>query len=186
LQQLRMRPCSRSDVKKTYEYLNSMPRKHPRLEDKVRIGYLLHVSSDDVSARDYASAHDIRVTSIDLKQWKLELHINLALLTHPELKPISEYFGIICGNRSYRWTCLPMGWSYSPSIAQSAAWTVLLEAAYRAKEQAFTISCVAQNPEGPWGNSFSTRQQGKMVCEDFLSLVASVQDSSPLCFFFCT
>jgi hypothetical protein len=55
LQQLRMRPRSRSDVKKTYEYLNSMPRKHPRLEVKVRIGYLLHVSSDDVSYNENAA-----------------------------------------------------------------------------------------------------------------------------------
>ena len=47
--------------------------------------------------------------------------------------PITDFFGLICGGRCFRWTTMPMGWSYSPRIAQCAAWTVLLEAAFRAK-----------------------------------------------------
>ena len=49
------------------------------------------------------------------------------------LETISEFFGIVCGSKSFRWTCLPMGWSYSPKVAQTAGWVVLLEAAFRAK-----------------------------------------------------
>lgn len=46
---------------------------------------------------------------------------------------VADFFGIICGRRCYKWTTLPMGWSHSPRIAQSAAWCILLEAGFRAK-----------------------------------------------------
>ena len=49
------------------------------------------------------------------------------------LKSVSNYFGLICGSKVMRWTCLPMGWSHSPRIAQCAAWVTLMEAAFRAK-----------------------------------------------------
>jgi hypothetical protein len=45
---------------------------------------------------------------------------------------ISNYFGILCGSYTKKWTCLPMGWSHSPKTAQTAAWCLLLEAAFRA------------------------------------------------------
>jgi hypothetical protein len=42
---------------------------------------------------------------------------------------IAEYFGIICERKQYCWKTL----SHSQRIAQSAAWIILLEAAFRGK-----------------------------------------------------
>ena len=45
---------------------------------------------------------------------------------HPE---ISTWFGLACNiygeARHFVWTCLPMGWSHSPYVAQSGSWLVL-------------------------------------------------------------
>ena len=51
---------------------------------------------------------------------------------------ISKFFGLTLGNskqrsrvfrpRSYEWTTLPMGWSYSPVIAQAIAWRTISHA----------------------------------------------------------
>ncbi len=49
--------------------------KQATIEHKVRMGYLLHVSSDEELARAYADAHNICVTTVDLKRWKVQLHI---------------------------------------------------------------------------------------------------------------
>jgi len=36
-------------------------------------------------------------------------------------KEVSRFFGICCG-QTYRWKVLPMGWSFSPAIAQTIGW----------------------------------------------------------------
>ena len=45
---------------------------------------------------------------------------------------VAEYFGIEQGEDTFIWTVLPMGWSWSPRLAQSASMAILLEAATRA------------------------------------------------------
>jgi hypothetical protein len=52
----------------------------------------------------------------DIRHWFHQLPVSEAL---------SRYFGLALGEKCFRWTCLPMGWSYSPAIAQAAAWTML-------------------------------------------------------------
>ena len=46
---------------------------------------------------------------------------------------VSEYFGLEIGNETFVYAVLPMGWSWSPRLAQSASMAILLEAATRAK-----------------------------------------------------
>ena len=46
---------------------------------------------------------------------------------------VSNWFGMELGGKTYRYSTLPMGFSYSPVIAQSIAWCILLEAVCRAK-----------------------------------------------------
>ena len=45
----------------------------------------------------------------------------------------SVYFGLEIGNETFVYAVLPMGWSWSPRLAQSASMAILLEAATRAK-----------------------------------------------------
>ena len=40
-------------------------------------------------------------------------------------KGMSRLFGIKLGNQFYRWTTVPMGWSWSPIFAQATAWSFL-------------------------------------------------------------
>ena len=39
-----------------------------------------------------------------------------------------RFFGIECGGKFFRWCALPMGWSWSPFIAQCIAWSIILYA----------------------------------------------------------
>jgi len=48
-------------------------------------------------------------------------------------KGLWPYFGVECGSDVRVWTTMAMGWSYSPRIAQTAAWSMILEACFRAK-----------------------------------------------------
>ncbi len=41
-------------------------------------------------------------------------------------RELRKIFGVICNGQAYEWACLPMGWSFSPRICQSIAWTLLL------------------------------------------------------------
>ena len=45
---------------------------------------------------------------------------------------VSEYFGLLEGGDAWVYSVLPMCWSWSPRLAQSASVTILLEAAIRA------------------------------------------------------
>lgn len=45
---------------------------------------------------------------------------------------VSEYFGLELGADTFVYAVLPMGWSWSPRLAQSASMCILLEAATRA------------------------------------------------------
>ena len=45
----------------------------------------MHTTSDEAAAREYADAHHIFVTTMDLRKFKLELHVNFAMLRSPEL-----------------------------------------------------------------------------------------------------
>jgi len=43
-----------------------------------------------------------------------------------EMAPdVRRFFGVAIAERVYRWCSVPMGWSWSPVIAQACAWTVL-------------------------------------------------------------
>ena len=46
---------------------------------------------------------------------------------------VSKFFGIECGGDTFCWSTLPMGFSHSPHLAQTVAWCILLEAAFRAE-----------------------------------------------------
>ena len=82
LASLKARPCSRGDVKEVNEWFRAQPRKAPSLEQKVRIGYLLQVSSTDVLAKEYIDDLDLRVLDRDLAKLKAQLHINFFKLKH--------------------------------------------------------------------------------------------------------
>lgn len=43
-------------------------------------------------------------------------------------KEVYQHFRIRCGTDAYFWTTLPMGWSYSPYLAQALSWCVIIEA----------------------------------------------------------
>jgi len=53
----------------------------------------------------------------DWRFWFYQLAINSELQT---------YFVVSCADRYFRMTCLPMGWSWSPRIAQCIGWGVIL------------------------------------------------------------
>lgn len=53
----------------------------------------------------------------DLRHWFHQIRLG---------KRLSQYFGVHIGDAYYRWLTLPMGWSWSPRICQSIAWTLLL------------------------------------------------------------
>jgi hypothetical protein len=87
-EELRTRATSRLDINGACDYLQDLPKRNMKLLDRVKIGYLLHTSSDEESAKWYVDAHDIRFQSIgDFKKLKLEFHINFALLRDPSLDP---------------------------------------------------------------------------------------------------
>lgn len=44
----------------------------------------------------------------------------------PSESGLSRYFGVACAGIKYLWKTLPMGWSWSPYIAQAAAWTLIV------------------------------------------------------------
>jgi hypothetical protein len=44
----------------------------------------------------------------------------------PVGKDLRNYFGLRMGASFFRWTCLPMGWAWSPLIAQVSAWMLVL------------------------------------------------------------
>ena len=48
-------------------------------------------------------------------------------------KGLWPYFAVESGRNVWAWTTIPMGWSFSPRVAQCASWTLILEAAFRAK-----------------------------------------------------
>ena len=50
-------------------------------------------------------------------------HFFHQLLMHPSLW---KFFGLLCNGKYYQWKTLPMGWSFSPYIAQSIAMLVML------------------------------------------------------------
>lgn len=43
-------------------------------------------------------------------------------------REVYEHFRIRCGEKEYLWTTLPMGWSYSPYLAQALSWCVIIQA----------------------------------------------------------
>jgi len=73
----------------------------------------------------------------DWRFWFYQLPINIELQKH---------FVVSCAGKYFRMTCLPMGWSWSPRIAQSIGWGVIL---YR-----HTLDGVLADPLGvyeDWG-----------------------------------
>lgn len=45
----------------------------------------------------------------------------------------APYFSVTCGSDTRIWRTMPMGWAWSPRIAQCASWTMVIEALCRAK-----------------------------------------------------
>ena len=41
-------------------------------------------------------------------------------------KEVRRFFGLRIDNDFFQWKCLPMGWSFSPRIAQSISWMITL------------------------------------------------------------
>ena len=60
---LRSRPCTARDVAAVFAYLSSQKKRRPSLEEKVRLGYLLHTSSGEENARDFAEAKHFRAVA---------------------------------------------------------------------------------------------------------------------------
>jgi hypothetical protein len=58
-----------------------------------------------------------RVVISDLRHWFHQIRLSQSLW---------KYFTIQAQNCVYYWTTVPMGWSYSPYIAQSMAWSIFL------------------------------------------------------------
>lgn len=44
----------------------------------------------------------------------------------PTNQVLARFFGVALDGKYYCWTSLPMGWSWSPFVAQSVAWAILL------------------------------------------------------------
>jgi len=57
----------------------------------------------------------------DWRYWFYQLPINESL---------QHYFEMSCNNSFFRLACLPMGWSWSPRIAQCLGWGVILHRAF--------------------------------------------------------
>jgi hypothetical protein len=93
---------------------------------------------------------------------------------------LQRWFGLISRDKKYVWTTLPMGFSWSPHIAQLFAWTVLL--AHRPDENAlFPPVHHAQLPR--WRKIFDST--GRCLClsgvyyDNFINLI--VEDREDLC-----
>lgn len=54
---------------------------------------------------------------LDLRHWFHQIRVS---------RRVSRFFGLHLGNYYFRWTTLPMGWSWSPRICQCFAWVLLL------------------------------------------------------------
>jgi hypothetical protein len=53
----------------------------------------------------------------DIRHWFHQIPVSFEL---------SRFFGVALSvNETFRWTCLPMGWSFSPAIAQALGWAML-------------------------------------------------------------
>ena len=70
----------------------------------------------------YFAAHpgDVRLIALDLRHYFHQIRL------HKEIQP---YFVVCVGGQHYVWKALPMGWSWSPAIAQSLTIAVAAEAA---------------------------------------------------------
>jgi len=82
LEELRARPCTRDDVRSVWEWVKKKNKRNVSLEEKVRLGFLMHCTGGEEAARQFGEARDLRVTSVDLKRWKLMLHINFFMLNN--------------------------------------------------------------------------------------------------------
>lgn len=81
IEQLKARAVSRADVKQVCEYLRTaQKRDRLTLDEKIRVGYLLHVCGDEEEARSYLSTINAFASTGDLQKFKSQLHVNLGLL----------------------------------------------------------------------------------------------------------
>jgi hypothetical protein len=86
-EELRNRATSRNDILMGCEYLQKLPRHHPTVLDKVKIGYLLHTCSDWGDAKAYVETHDILFQAAsDFRKMKMEFHLNLDKHRNPPPK----------------------------------------------------------------------------------------------------
>jgi hypothetical protein len=68
---------------------------------------------------DGEAKKDVSVAALDFRHFFHQIRIHELL---------SRYFGISVCQRIFKFLCLPMGWCYSPFIAQALAWTTVLAA----------------------------------------------------------
>ena len=67
---------------------------------------------------DLDLSRGLHATSADIRHWFHQIPVGYHL---------KEYFGVaLSAKEPYRWRVLPMGWSHSPRICQSLAWTAIL------------------------------------------------------------
>lgn len=64
-----------------------------------------------------------------------------------EIDPeIALYFGVSCKGKEYSWRGLPMGWAYSPRIAQCVSWSMVLNNAPECLHQEVSMASVSMHP----------------------------------------
>jgi hypothetical protein len=100
----------------------------------------------------------------DLRHWFHQIKV---------CKALQKFFGLIfrINNRLlwFVWRCLPMGWSWSPAIAQACGWTCLLFT-NKSQDQLFDLETLSRNTNSlpRWVNSKSGRSFAVVYYDNLL------------------
>ena len=127
-----VRPCERSEVKLVSGYFEVQKG------DKARAifnGKRLSAACPTPPNVNLTTHHRIvqevaegrmLITTVDLRHWFHQIPVSATTRKLFGLRRIGELF--------LQWVCLPMGWSFSPAIAQAASWMLVLHRGVGEKE----------------------------------------------------
>jgi hypothetical protein len=86
----------------------------PEIPEVLRVAWSIHQS---MCAREPRTLPAPSVLAYDFRHWFHQIGVSLN---------IGTFFAIACAGEFYAWLGLPMGWSWSPRIAQCISWSIVL------------------------------------------------------------
>lgn len=105
------------------------------------------------------------IAQLDFRHWFHQIRVS---------ENLRQWFGLRIGKEIFEWTCLPMGWSWSPCVAQAISWMMLLAVPPGAKDDLFDVDALLAEGAGlPTWVRTRDRKVVAMVYYDNLIIFAS-------------